>query len=286
MDNSVDNSNLEPWEQDLLTPLSVETIPHRDLGFEGPLMEDDNFIAPLVPERGRSLKVESALSEFREAKAKAPKPPQVIPAPLPVPLHQVKFPVYDRGAAGYRIIERAFGTAELKTLVKVSLDALLSGDPAAAVDPSFVIDATWEANGKTPPSAMHPERMTAQWKCRHRRRTHVPPNPSELLDKSIHSSYTHSVREFSNGIEACIEEANYYRTDSTPSAVNPGGGRIRLAFIRHDPQTIHASDELWAFYEDHAPFMQYDTSRGIWQPKLPDEWMYQPTSRGAMPEPF
>lgn len=247
------------WEDDLLADEEAKTAAAA-------------AAAPAPPK----LSPEEAMKAFKEAKRAAParKPePTVIAAPTPVPLHTVKFPVYDRKDGGFRIIERAFGTPELKTFIKVALDAILSTDPNAAVEPVHNLDASRHLTHPVPPVRLHPERLTAAWRCRHQGANHDP-RSIIAAGAGTPASAAHLI-DFMAGIDNCVAEQHYNRGTNIRSVVREGS-KAPSGFGRYNAESVHSTPDAWAFYEDHAPFLAFDLAANSWQSLIPPEWQDPP----------
>lgn len=222
---------------------------------------DELASEPAEAPRVKPSSAAEAATSIRDAIKSTPKvDPTFISAPPPFPLHTVSFPVYDRAAKGYRIITRAFGTPELKVQVKVLLDALLTGDPAAAVEPAMnlAIEAPAQA-----PTRLGEGHIGRRWQCRHYGSNH---DARFLTDPTIKNNpgrmHDHA-ENLASGINSCMNE--FYRMRDR-GIRSPLTGDVAISrYDRFAPNSVHYTEEAWAFYEDHAPFMSFNYGEGYWQ---------------------
>lgn len=266
-----DEAELTDWEQELLQPVETSHVLDPDAVLDDLLKQAAPIPVPKVDAAAAAADLKAAV---KDAARKAIASQALIPAPIPDPLHTIQFPVYDRKASGYRIIERAVGTPELKVLVKVVLDALLTGDPAAVVEPALALDASQHVVSQA--DLLHIERRSARWKCRHQENVHDTRGlfrANGTIDRDVEIGLF-------NRMDSCINDHHYNRDRNIESVDPANKGRFAPSgFDRYVRDSIHTTPDAWAFYEDHAPFMQYRTHDGYWTVSMPDVWNPRVTLR-------
>ena len=230
-----------------------------DLGDEEPLADwEQELLAASAPE-AEKLDAEQAAARLRRALKKAPPPeatraPAVVPdfvaAQPPYPLHEITFPVYDRKAKGFRIIQRAFGTREVKLLLKALLDSFVG--TAEQVDSARKIDVT----GHLHAAERSIDDIAIVWKCS-RGQVHDARWIAEVEDGTIPGGQLDVARRtFYEHLDRCL---NYEDTNSR----DYDASKFRMG------RTYQMEDAL-DFVHSHAPFITV-TSSGKWQVALPVE---------------
>ena len=200
----------------------------------------------------------AAVASMREAmKTPAPArvpPPDLIKAPAPV-LHTVQFPVYDRKAGGYRIIERAFGMREIKALMKVLLDQVLTND---RYDKPAALDATQHLRPQRVGSVPPP------WRC-DRGTVHDTRAVQAAVDNleqgfNVPATALRYVASLFSSLNDCVTEYHSFAYD-------------RGHDFRRERQVVtnYENGQGHDFVKSHGGFIGWNSATGIWQPQLPAE---------------
>lgn len=245
-----DSEELSDWEQELL-----------DSG--APPMEDPHVRAARSAVEADLVDVQSAVEAMKAAVKEAP--PDLIKAPMPHPLHLVRFPVYDRKMRGFRIIERAMGNNELKATVKAFLDVLVNG--GARFDNPVTLDATAEvlalASRQSELEFTIPQPFRCSLGTVHDTRLLLP-----LMDApeyNVRSSQRGWAQSFVSSIDDCIRtyDREGYR----------GNANFRSGSMLVEAGTGDRNRDELRFMHSHAPFMAWSPAASQWLGVLP--WSLQ-----------
>lgn len=250
---------LMEWEEELL---AAADAPSPDMPVPLTMEERKRAAKRAAADPDVRAAVQSAAKAMKAALA-APRPadapeavrPDFVRAKRPPVLHTIAFPVYDRQAKGYRIIERAFGVREVKVLLKTLLDTFLGTDEQT--EPAHMIDAAAHLFPTAAPSPSL-ERIGNPFKCSrgivHDARAFRDLTQGRLVPSGRHRE----MKDFITGIAQCYQAQDMHSRD-----YNDEG--FRTARLQQYP-------EARQFVESHFPFLAYNGSQ--WYANVPYEIMH------------
>lgn len=180
---------------------------------------------PAAPAPSVTLDTTTAAEAMRAAIRTPPPPPDpdaprpdFVKARPPAVLHELAFPVYDRKAGGYRVINRAFGEREIKYLLKGLLDTFLGTD--AAVEPARFLDASEHLHQ---PATGQPTLAELAVPFRCNRRLHDTRVIAQLVPGTIPSrAMVRALQEITEAVAHCAAEEDYENRHNGVSGFRSG----------------------------------------------------------------